>query len=463
MSPEVRAVAIIGSGPAGYTAALYAARANLAPLVLEGSISAGGALMSTTGVENFPGFPGGIQGPDLMALLRRQAEEFGAELVTEDVVEVDLASETKRLRTESGAEYEVRAVIVATGAGYRELGLSDEARLTGYGVSWCATCDGAFYKEKDVAVVGGGDSAVEEALFLTRFARSVTIIHRRDALRASAVMQDRARANPRISFAWNKEVIGLVGEDRLRGVQLADARSGDLGELLVDGLFIAIGHVPRSDLFRGQLELTAGGHISVQSPTTATSLPGVFACGDVVDARYRQAITAAGSGCAAALDAQRYLGDLGVPSDSRAFSPASTVATGPTDVARTAIQAVLPATEGTRKMTANDVQPVNDDTFASEVLEHDQPVLVDFWATWCSACQLMFPALNDFAREYEGVLAVRKVDVDESPLTAERYAIGSMPTLKLFRGGEVVHTIVGARTKSSLVAELGELLQLATP
>lgn len=463
MSPTVRAVAIIGSGPAGYTAALYAARANLAPLVFEGSISSGGALMSTTGVENFPGFPGGVQGPELMALLRRQAEEFGAELITEDVIEVDLAPEIKRLRTESGGDYEVRAVIIATGAGYRELGLADEARLTGYGVSWCATCDGAFYKEKDVAVVGGGDSALEEALFLTRFARSVTVVHRRGALRASAVMQDRARDNPRIAFAWGKEVIGLVGEDRLSGIQIADARSGELSALPADGLFIAIGHVPRSDLFQGQLELAPSGHIRVQAPTTETSMPGVFACGDVVDARYRQAITAAGSGCAAALDAQRFLADLDLSPTRAANRTAGTLEPSPTEAPRSATLQIWDATEETKMTPSGGVRPVDDDTFAAEVLEHDLPVLVDFWATWCSACQLMFPALAEFAREHEGLLAVRKMDVDESPLTAERYAIGSMPTLKLFRGGEVVHTIVGAKTKSSLVAELSQFLEPARP
>ncbi|QDC23368.1 thioredoxin-disulfide reductase [Georgenia yuyongxinii] len=456
MSPTVRAIAIIGSGPAGYTAALYAARANLAPLVFEGSVSSGGALMSTTGVENFPGFPGGIQGPDLMALLRQQAAEFGAELVTEDVVEVDLAPAAKRLRTESGVEYDVQAVIVATGAGYRELGLADERRLTGYGVSWCATCDGAFYKEKEVAVVGGGDSALEEALFLTRFARSVTVVHRRDTLRASAVLQDRARDNPRISFAWNKEIIGLRGQDRLTGVQLADARSGDLSEVPADGLFVAIGHLPRSDLFRDQLELTAGGHIRVQSPTTATSVPGVFACGDVVDALYRQAITAAGSGCAAALDAQRFLAGLETPVAGSGFRPTGTVASRPAEPVR-------PATEEATMVRGSAVETVTDASFAGEVLDHDKPVLVDFWATWCSACQLMFPALADFAREYEGLIAVKKVDVDESPVTAEKYDIGSMPTLKLFRGGEVVHTIVGAKTKSSLVAELSQFLPARTP
>jgi thioredoxin reductase (NADPH) len=308
---DVRNVIIIGSGPAGYTAAIYAARGDLKPLVFEGSVTAGGALMNTTDVENFPGFPDGILGPDLMDNLRKQADRFGAELVADDVTEVDLAADPKVVKV--GSEVHLaKAVIVATGSKYRELGLPGEQKLSGHGVSWCATCDGFFFRDKDIAVVGGGDSAMEEALFLTRFARSVTIVHRRDALRASKIMQDRAFANEKIRFAWNSEVVELLGDDRLSGVRLRDTTTGEERTLAVTGLFIAIGHDPRTELFTGQLATDAEGYLVVAAPTTATKLPGVFACGDVVDHIYRQAVTAAGTGCAAALDAERWLQDEGL-------------------------------------------------------------------------------------------------------------------------------------------------------
>ena len=307
MSSTVHDVIIIGSGPAGYTAAVYAARANLAPLVLEGSVTFGGALMNTTEVENYPGFRDGIMGPDLMEQMRAQAERFGAQLVTDDAVEVDLRSDPKRVVTGGGETHLARAVILATGSAYRELGLPNEKRLSGHGVSWCATCDGFFFRDQDIAVVGGGDSAVEEATFLTRFARSVTIIHRRDAMRASKVMQDRAFANEKISFLWNTEVVEILGDTRVHAVRLRNRVTGEESALNISGLFIAIGHDPRVELFKGQLELDEQGYLKVDSPTTHTNIPGVFACGDVVDHRYRQAITAAGSGCAAALDAERYL------------------------------------------------------------------------------------------------------------------------------------------------------------
>lgn len=305
---DVRNVIIIGSGPAGYTAAIYAARADLRPLVFEGSVTAGGALMNTTDVENFPGFPDGILGPDLMDNLRKQAERFGAELVADDVVSVDLAENPKVVRTATDT-YHAEAVIVATGSGYRELGLTNEKRLSGHGVSWCATCDGFFFRDQDIAVVGGGDTAMEEATFLTRFARSVTVVHRRDQLRASKIMQDRARANEKIRFAWNSEVVDIHGEDRVTGVRLRDTRTGEERDLAVGGLFIAIGHDPRTSLFKGQLELDDEGYITVDAPTTRTNIPGVFAAGDVVDHTYRQAITAAGTGCAASIDAERWLAD----------------------------------------------------------------------------------------------------------------------------------------------------------
>jgi len=305
---EPRDVIIIGSGPAGYTAALYAARARLQPLVFEGSVTAGGALMNTTDVENFPGFPDGILGPDLMDQLRKQAERFGAELVPDDVTEVDLTATPKVVKVGEDT-YLARTVIIATGSGYRELGVPGEKLLSGHGVSWCATCDGFFFREQDIAVVGGGDSAMEEATFLTRFARSVTIVHRRDALRASKIMQDRALANPKIRFAWDSEVAGILGEDRVTGVRLRNVKTGEESTLPVTGVFVAIGHDPRSQLFAGQVATDAEGYLQVQHPSSRTVIDGVFACGDVVDRTYRQAVTAAGTGCSAAIDAERWLAE----------------------------------------------------------------------------------------------------------------------------------------------------------
>ena len=303
---DVRSVIIIGSGPAGYTAAVYAARANLRPLLFEGSVTAGGALMNTTDVENFPGFPDGILGPDLMDSLRKQAERFGAELITDDVTAVDLTASPKVIKTDTET-YLAEAVIVASGSRYRELGVPGEKLLSGHGVSWCATCDGFFFRDKDIAVIGGGDSAMEEATFLTRFARSVTVIHRRDTLRASKIMQDRAFANPKISFLWNTEVTEVLGEDRISALRLRDTQTGAEQTREFGGLFIGIGHDPRSELFTGQLPTDAEGYLLVEQPSTRTVIDGVFACGDVVDHIYRQAVTAAGTGCAAALDAERWL------------------------------------------------------------------------------------------------------------------------------------------------------------
>jgi thioredoxin reductase (NADPH) len=302
----IRDVIIIGSGPAGYTAALYAARAQLRPLVFEGAVTAGGALMNTTDVENFPGFPDGVLGPDLMDAMRKQAERFGAELAAEDVTGVDLAADPKRVIVE-GDVYLARTVIIATGSRYRELGVPGEKRLAGHGVSWCATCDGFFFRDTDIAVIGGGDSALEEAIFLTRFARSVTLVHRRDALRASKIMQERAFANPRISIRWNSVVTEVLGGSKVSGLRLRDTVTGEESTLPVAGVFVAIGHDPRSDLFTGQLTADQDGYLLVEQPSTRTAIPGVFACGDVVDRSYRQAVTAAGTGCAAALDAERYL------------------------------------------------------------------------------------------------------------------------------------------------------------
>jgi thioredoxin reductase (NADPH) len=309
---EVRDLIIVGSGPAGYTAAIYAARAALRPKVFEGAVTAGGALMNTTDVENFPGFPQGIMGPDLMDNLRAQAERFGAELVTDDVTAMSLSGDVKVVIDGEGAEHRAHAVVLAMGSGYRELGLPDEKRLSGHGVSWCATCDGFFFRGQDIAVVGGGDSAIEEALFLTKFADTVTVIHRRDELRASRIMAERALANPKLRFAWNSTVSGINGDAKLSSVTLADTRTGEERELPVTGLFIAIGHDPRSELIGGQVDLDSDGYVLVEGRTTrvlsgGSPLPGVFAAGDLVDHTYRQAITAAGSGCAAALDAERFL------------------------------------------------------------------------------------------------------------------------------------------------------------
>jgi thioredoxin reductase (NADPH) len=310
MATEPRNVIIIGSGPSGYTAAVYAARANLAPLVFEGSVTAGGALMNTTEVENFPGFRDGIMGPALMDEMRAQAERFGAELVTDDIVAVDLTGPIKSVTDGSGDTHTARAVILATGSGYKKLGIPDEDRLSGHGVSWCATCDGFFFRDQEIAVIGGGDSAIEEASFLSRFASKVYLIHRRGELRASKIMQERAFADPKIEPVWNSAVSGIHGEDKLTGITLTDTVTGETRELPVTGLFIAIGHDPRSELFVGQVDLDDEGYVLVEQPTTRTNLEGVFACGDLVDHHYRQAITAAGSGCASALDAERYLAAL---------------------------------------------------------------------------------------------------------------------------------------------------------
>ncbi|MEV5599985.1 thioredoxin-disulfide reductase [Streptomyces sp. NPDC052299] len=318
---DVRNVIIIGSGPAGYTAALYTARASLKPLVFEGAVTAGGALMNTTDVENFPGFQDGIMGPELMDNMRAQAERFGAELVPDDVVSVDLTGDIKTVTDTAGTVHRAKAVIVTTGSQHRKLGLPNEDALSGRGVSWCATCDGFFFKDQDIAVVGGGDTAMEEATFLSRFAKSVTIIHRRDTLRASKTMQDRAFADPKIKFAWDSEVAGVNGEQKLSGVTLRNTKTGETSELPVTGLFIAVGHDPRTELFKGQLDLDDEGYLKVAAPSTRTNLSGVFGAGDVVDHTYRQAITAAGTGCSAALDAERFLAALA--DDEQAASAAA--------------------------------------------------------------------------------------------------------------------------------------------
>ena len=304
---EIHEIVIVGSGPAGYTAAIYAARAQLSPILYEGSVTAGGALMNTTDVENFPGFPEGVMGPDLMDSLRKQAERFGTKLITDDIVSMDLAGEVKTIKDGSGNTLQAKAVILATGSAYKEIGLTNEKRLSGRGVSWCATCDGFFFREKVIAVVGGGDSAMEEANFLTRFASKVFVIHRRDSLRASKIMVERATANPKIEFIWNTEVIDVLGEDKVTGLKLRNLISGEESDKDFDGLFVAIGHLPRSELLIGQIDLDGEGYVKVDGRSTRTNQKGVFACGDLVDHTYRQAITAAGSGCQAALDAERFL------------------------------------------------------------------------------------------------------------------------------------------------------------
>ncbi|THA25479.1 thioredoxin-disulfide reductase [Streptomyces sp. RKND-216] len=322
---DVRNVIIIGSGPAGYTAALYTARASLNPLVFEGSVTAGGALMNTTEVENYPGFREGIMGPDLMDQMRAQSERFGAELIPDDVTAVDLSGEVKTVTDSVGTVHRARTVIVATGSQHRKLGLPGEDELSGRGVSYCATCDGFFFRDQDIAVVGGGDTAMEEATFLSRFAKSVTIVHRRDTLRASKAMQERAFADEKISFAWDSEVAEIHDTDRkLSSLTLRNTKTGDTSELPVTGLFVAIGHDPRTELFQGVLELDEEGYLTVDSPSTRTKIPGVFAAGDVVDHTYRQAITAAGTGCAAALDAERYLASMTTTAPEEAAEPEKT-------------------------------------------------------------------------------------------------------------------------------------------
>ncbi len=304
---KVHDVVIVGSGPAGYTAAIYAARAQLSPVMYEGSITAGGALMNTTEVENFPGFENGIMGPDLMDAMRKQAARFGTQLITDDIVEMKLDGEVKTLKDGSGNTLRARSVILATGSAYKEIGIENEKRLSGRGVSWCATCDGFFFRGQEIAVVGGGDSAMEEANFLTRFASKVVLIHRRDTFRASKIMVERAEANPKIEFLFNTEVIDVLGEEKVSGLKLRNTLSKEESVRDFTGLFVAIGHIPRSELVRGQITTNSDGYVEVDGRSARTNLKGVFACGDLVDYTYRQAITAAGSGCQAALDAERFL------------------------------------------------------------------------------------------------------------------------------------------------------------
>ena len=304
---EVVNLVIVGSGPSGYTAAIYAARAQLDPIIYEGSVTAGGALMNTTEVENFPGFIDGIMGPDLMDAMRKQAKRFGANLITDDIVEMDLSGPVKVLKDGSGNTVKAKSVILAMGSAYREIGLENEKRLSGHGVSWCATCDGFFFRDQTIAVVGGGDSAVEEATFLTKFASKVVLIHRRDTLRASKIMVERALSNPKIEMLWNTEVVDVLGADKVEALSLKNTVTGEITKRDFTGLFVAIGHDPRNELIKGQITLDDAGYVIVEAGSTKTNLDGVFACGDLVDHTYRQAITAAGTGCESALDAEKFL------------------------------------------------------------------------------------------------------------------------------------------------------------
>jgi thioredoxin-disulfide reductase/thioredoxin len=419
----VHDVIVIGSGPAGYTAALYAARAQLAPVVFEGT-SFGGALMTTTEVENYPGFRDGISGPELMDQMREQALRFGADLRMEDVESVSLDGPVKSVTTADGDTVHAQAVILAMGAAARYLNVPGEHDLIGRGVSSCATCDGFFFRDQDIAVIGGGDSAMEEATFLTKFARSVTIVHRREEFRASKIMLDRARANDKIRIVTNSVVVAVEGNTTVTGLRLRDTATGQESTLVVTGVFVAIGHDPRSALVRGVVDVDPDGYVLVEGNTTHTSLDGVFAAGDLVDHTYRQAVTAAGTGCSAAEPRRQRHFDWSPPMTNTESAGA------PVDV--------------------------SDASFESDVLASNKPVLVDFWATWCGPCKMVAPVLAEIAAETAGQLTVAKLDVDANPETARNFQVVSIPTLILFKDGQPVKRIVGAKGKAALLRELSD-------
>ena len=466
---ETRNVIIVGSGPAGYTAAVYAARANLAPLQFEGSVTAGGALMNTTEVENFPGFRDGIQGPALMDEMRAQAERFGAEIVSDDVIGLDLTGETKVVTTAEGTFY-ARAVILAMGSGYRKLGLPDEDRLSGHGVSWCATCDGFFFREQHIAVVGGGDSAIEEATFLSRFGSKVTLIHRRGELRASKIMQERAFADPKIEFAWNSEVAEIHGDDKVTGVTLRDTETGETRELDATGLFVAIGHDPRSELLPGQVRLDDEGYVLVDAPSTRTNLTGRLRLWrprrpplPPGDHRRRHRLCRGPRRRALPVrprlrgDHLRRCRDRG---RQRLIRPA------PVPVPREDLSGAWcslqahrnPPVFKTKEHHMSDLQAVTDDNFEAEVLKSDKPVLVDFWAEWCGPCRQVGPILDELAAEHGEKVTFVKMNVDENPVTPSTYRVNGIPTLNVYKDGEVVKQIVGARPKAALLKELADFI-----
>ena len=431
---EVRDVIIIGSGPAGYTAALYAARGKLNPLLFEGSVTSGGALMNTTEVENFPGFADGVLGPELMDSIRKQAERFGAELVPEDVTEVDLTATPKVVKVGEDT-YLARTVIIATGSRYRELGAPGEKRLSGHGVSWCATCDGFFFRESEIAVIGGGDSALEEATFLTRFAKSVTIVHRRDSLRASKIMQDRATSNPKIKFAWGQGGEEVLGEDRVLGLRCGTLRLARRASCRSPGCSWPSATTPQRALHRATAG-RRGGLPLVDHPSSRTAIDGVFGAGAVVHHISRPGDPAAGTGCAAALDAERWLADQRVLDPHRPRRPPARVIQG-------------------RKSWNRGLQPSlpTDASFEADVLKSDKPVIVDYWAEWCGPCRQVSPILEEIASEHD---EIQIIDSCRQQVVAVQFM--NVPTMSVFKGGEVVKEIVGAKPKSALLRDLAEFL-----
>eukprot|EP01133_Synstelium_polycarpum_P020592 gene20592-24730_t len=432
-TPAVHDVIIVGSGPAGYTAGVYTARAELQPLLFEGT-QFGGALMTTTEVENFPGFREGIMGPDLMEQMREQALRFDTDIRTEDVEEIDLSGPIKTV-VANGETYAAHAIILAMGAAARYLGIPGEERLLGRGVSACATCDGFFFRDQDIVVVGGGDSAMEEATFLTRFARSVTLVHRREEFRASRIMLERAKANEKIRFLTNAEPVEVLGENSVTGLVVRDTVTGETSTLEITGMFVAIGHDPRSELVKGQVDLDDAGYVRVAPGSTATSVDGVFAAGDLVDHTYRQAITAAGTGCSAAIDAERWLADRG-------------------DITAN----TLDAAGHTVDVVVSNTVTITDDSFKQDVLGSDKPVLVDFWATWCGPCKMVAPVLEEIAGENSEKLTVAKLDIDANPAAARDFQVMSIPTMILFKDGKPIKTIVGAKGKAALLKDLADVL-----